>query len=108
VKEQATRLLRAFASSDLETIDQLCDEDVLLWGTDAAEVWRGKAAVLTDFAGAFDLGVSWAGEPVIRDDWVAGEVEFVLANGAVQPARVTMVFRAGFLTHAHYSVALKD
>jgi ketosteroid isomerase-like protein len=107
MKEQATRLLHAFATSDLPAIDELCADDALLWGTDVDEAWHGKQAILDAFSGTFDLGVGWIGEPVEQDDWVAGHVEFVLGDGGVVPARVTMVFREGLLAHAHYSVAVR-
>jgi ketosteroid isomerase-like protein len=100
MRERATALLEAFARSDLDTIRELCAEDVLLVGTDAGERWEGRDAVLSAFVGAFDLAVTWAEEPVVRGDWVFGDVLF-----DTQPARVTMVFRDGRLAHAHYSVA---
>jgi ketosteroid isomerase-like protein len=103
--ERATALLAAFARSDLATIERLCADDVLLWGTDEGEVWAGRAAILEAFAGAFDLGVRWTAEPVARGDWVAGRVEFDLGDGTAVPARVSMVFRDGLLAHAHYSIA---
>ena len=102
MRDTADQLLHAFARSDLATIDRLCADDVLLWGTDAGEVWCGKAAVLSAFEGTFALGVGWVGEPVTGDDWLAGEVEFAV-DGASVGARVTMVFRDGSLVHAHYS-----
>jgi ketosteroid isomerase-like protein len=98
--EQATALLYAFARSDLAAIERLCAEDVLLLGTDQGERWEGRDVLLVAFDGAFDLDVTWVGEPTVRDDWVFGDVRF-----GDQPARVTMVFRDGLLAHAHYSVA---
>jgi len=103
--ERATALLHAFARSDLRVIADLCTDDVLLVGTDAGELWRGRDAVVSAFAGAFDLSVAWVGEPTVSDDWLYGDVEFGLPDGARQPARVTMVFRDGLLAHAHYSIA---
>jgi ketosteroid isomerase-like protein len=108
MKDPATELLHAFARSDLDAIDRLCAEDVFVWGTDAGEVWDGKAAVVASFAGAFDLRVEWVGEPLVRHDWVAGDAEFALGDGTRVPARVTMVFREGLLAHAHYSVAAES
>ena len=99
--ERATALLHAFARSDVDVIASLCAEDVLLVGTDRDEVWHGRDVVVSAFAGAFDLSVAWAGEPVARDDWLFGDVVFDVA----QRARVTMVFRDGLLAHAHYSIA---
>jgi ketosteroid isomerase-like protein len=107
VRSEADDLLQAFARSDLPTIDRLCADDVLLWGTDAGEVWRGKSAVLAAFDGTFDLGVRWIGEPVVHDDWVAGDVEFSLDALRI-PARVTMLFSDGRLVHAHYSTAHEE
>jgi ketosteroid isomerase-like protein len=100
--ERATALLHAFARSDVPVIEELCAEDVLLVGTDAGELWRGRDVVASAFAGAFDLSVQWAGEPVARDDWLFGDVVF----DGHQRARVTMVFRDGLLAHAHYSIAV--
>jgi hypothetical protein len=97
-------LLQAFARSDLATIDRRCADDVLLWGTDADEVWEGKPAVLASFDGAYDLGVRWMGEPSSGEDWVAGNAEFSV-DGLTTACRVTMVFRDGLLVHAHYSIA---
>jgi ketosteroid isomerase-like protein len=99
--ERATALLQAFARSDVDAIGSLCAEDVLLVGTDAGEVWHGRDAVVSAFAGAFDLSVEWVGEPMARDDWLFGDVVF----DGEQRARVTMVFCDGLLAHAHYSVA---
>jgi hypothetical protein len=104
VIEDATALLRAFASSDIQTLDRLCSADVFVWGTDQGEVWEGKEQVLSEFAGAFDLEVRWLGSPHVGADWVAGEIEFALPEGRQIPARVTMIFGEGILTHAHYSV----
>lgn len=102
--DTATALLEAFARSDLGVIDRLCTDDVLLWGTDHGESWSGKAEVLEAFAGTFDLGVRWLEQPRTGDGWVAGLVEFTV-DGTPVEARVTMAFEAGFLAHAHYSVA---
>lgn len=102
----ATALLHAFARSDLAEIDRLCAEDVLVIGTDVGERWQGKSALLEAFADAFDLGVRWLAPPSFGEDWLAGTVEFDQGGAAPQPARVTMVFRAGLLAHAHYSIAV--
>jgi hypothetical protein len=104
LRGRATELLGAFARSDLDTIDRLCSDDVLLWGTDEGEAWQGKGRVLSSFAGAYDLGVCWLQEPTVGEGWVAGLVEFALPGGQRLPARVTMVFEAGLLVHAHYSL----
>lgn len=103
--ERATALLHAFARSDVEAIERLCAADVLVVGTDAPEVWEGRATVVAAFAGAFDLEVEWVGEPTVRDDWLFGELVFGLSDCEPQAARVTMVFRDGLLVHAHYSIA---
>lgn len=105
--EHATAVLHAFARSDVEAIDRLCADDVLLWGTDVDEAWRGKAEVLAAFAGAYDLGVRWLEPPLSGTDWVAGLVEFDPGGGPRIDARVTMVFSEGLLVHAHYSVAAR-
>jgi ketosteroid isomerase-like protein len=101
----ATELLHAFARSDLAVIRRLCAEDVLLVGTDQDEHWQGRDTVLAAFSSAFDLAVRWTGEPVVADDWLFGTCVFTDQSEAEQQARVTMVFRDGLLTHAHYSVA---
>ena len=103
--ERANACKSAVARSDLRVIADLCTDDVLLVGTDAGELWRSRDAVVSAFAGAFDLSVAWVGEPTVSDDWLYGDVEFGLPDGARQPARVTMVFRDGLLAHAHYSIA---
>jgi ketosteroid isomerase-like protein len=105
--ELATKLLDAFAHSDVDAIARLCADDVVVWGTDAGESWEGLAALVDAFADAFDLAVRWVDAPLARDDWVAGHVEFDSGDGSIVPARVTMVFRGGLLRHAHYSVALE-
>jgi hypothetical protein len=84
---------------------RLCAEDVLLVGTDAGELWRGRDAVLKAFAGTFDLDVRWTDAPVTGDDWVFGTCLFTEQGESETPARVTMVFHDGQLAHAHYSVA---
>lgn len=103
--EAATELLEAFARSDVDAIVRLCADDVLVWGTDDGESWEGVETLVDAFRGTFDLGVRWLDEPVSRDDWVAGRVEFEFGDGSTVPTRVTMVFRDGLLAHAHYSVA---
>lgn len=106
MREQATALLHAFARSELGAIDRLCADDVVIWGTDVGETWEGKRTVLASFAGAFDLDVHWVGDPLARDNWVAGNAEFALGDGTRVAARVTMVFRDGLLAHGHYSIAM--
>jgi hypothetical protein len=101
----ATQLLRAFARSDLESIERLCADDVLLVGTDENELWSGRGAVLESFAGAFDLEVDWVDEPTAGSDWLFGHAVFRDRDGSSTPVRVTMVFRDGVLVHGHYSVA---
>ena len=101
----AGELLQAFARSDRATISRLCADDVLVVGTDEAELWHGRDAVLAAFSGTFDLGVRWTAEPVAGADWLFGTCAFIDASGAETPARVTMVFRDGLLAHAHYSIA---
>jgi hypothetical protein len=104
--ERATELLHAFARSDVSTLERLCADNVLVWGTDEGEVWRGKQSVVSGFAGAFDLDVRWLEEPLLGAQWVAGLVEFVLPSGERLAARVTMAFEDELLSHAHYSVPL--
>jgi SnoaL-like protein len=104
MKDTATEILHAFARSDLDAIERLCADDVLVWGTDADEVWYGKQAVLAEFAGAFDFHVRWVDEPVVRGASIAGWAEFDEGDGEPLAVRVTMVFHQGLLTHAHYSI----
>ncbi len=104
--EQATAVLHALAGSDVEALDRLCHDDVLIWGTDESEVWHGKAAVLSGFAGLYDLGVRWLDPPVTGTGWLAGAVEFSQPGERPVRARVTMVFDGDLLAHAHYSVAV--
>jgi ketosteroid isomerase-like protein len=105
LRGRADELIRALASSDLAAIDEICSDDILLWGTDVNEVWSSKAEVLEAFAGTFDLRVRWREEPVIKDSWLAGVVVFGQDGRHVMEARVTLVFREGLVAHAHYSVA---
>ena len=105
MREAADALLQAFACSDLETIRRLTTSDLLLVGTDRDELWTGRDTVLAAFGGAYDLGVRWLTEPVAGGDWVFGVCVFTDRHGVEMPARVTMVFRDGLLSHAHYSVA---
>ncbi len=103
--DAASELLQAFASSDLETIERLCREDVLVVGTDRDEFWHGRDTLVTALAGAFNLRVRWLTAPVEGDGWLYGTCVFTDDNGVETPARVTMVFRDGRLAHAHYSLA---
>lgn len=102
---RADAVLHALARSDLDALDRLCHNEVFIWGTDEGEQWYGKAAVLSAFAGAYDLCVRWVGKPIAREPWVAGVVEFDSPADAPVRARVTMVFTEGLLAHAHYSIA---
>jgi hypothetical protein len=109
VRESADAILTAFAHSDLEAVERLCAQDVLVFGTDANEVWHDR----TDLASALDrmreldLRVRWLAEPVSGEGWVAGPAEFTLADGSTLAVRVSMVFdRDHRLRHAHYSVAV--
>jgi len=107
LRAEADELLNAFARSNLEVIAKRCADDIVLWGTDEGETWKGKEQVLASFDGAFDLDVRWVDEPLVEDNWVTGMAEFRLADGTATPVRVTMVFRDGLLAHAHYSVAVR-
>jgi hypothetical protein len=108
---RATAVLHALARSDTAALDRLCHDDVFIWGTDDDEEWRGKAATLSAFHGAYNLAVRWVGEPIAREQWVAGMVEFDSQDADRHPgeapvrARVSMVFAGDLLAHAHYSVA---
>lgn len=105
MREAADALLQAFARCDLEAIRRLSAPDLLLVGTDRDELWHGRDTVLTAFADAYDLRVRWLTEPVTADDWLFGVCVFSNGDGVETPARVTMIFRDGLLSHAHYSVA---
>jgi len=103
--DTATAILKAFARSDLETIHQLCADDLLLVGTDGDEFWDGLPAVMSSFGGAYDLDVEWIDRPTTRGDWLFGGAVFTETDGSKLPVRVTMIFAEDKLTHAHYSVA---
>jgi hypothetical protein len=101
----ATRLLQAFARSNVGEIEELCADHVFLVGTDQGELWHGREAVLAAFeGGTYDLGVEWVGAPAIRGQAVVGGARFTLPGGATQDARVTLVFEHGRCVHGHYSV----
>ena len=107
-RELADRVLGAFARSDLGAAEFLCAEDVVVFGTDANEVWHERSALLAALDGMRELGLSarWLGDPAAGPGWVAGPAEFTLADGSTVPVRVSMVFARGRLVHAHYSVAV--
>jgi hypothetical protein len=106
-RDLAARLLEALARSDLATVEPLCAEDVVVFGTDAHEVWHDRAGLLSalERMRELDLRARWSGEPAAGPGWVAGSAEFTLQDGSTLPVRVSMVFAGGRLVHAHYSVA---
>jgi SnoaL-like domain len=109
VRESADAVITAFARSDLDAVERLCAKDVVVFGTDADEVWHDRASLASALDGMreLDLRVRWLGEPASGEDWVAGPAEFTLADGSRLPVRVSMVFADdGRLAHAHYSVAV--
>jgi ketosteroid isomerase-like protein len=107
-RESADAVLAAFARSDLGAVERLCAEDVVVFGTDADEVWHDRRALAAALDGMreLDLRARWLGEPALGEDWVAGPAEFTLADGSILPVRVSMVFEGDRLVHAHYSVAV--
>ncbi len=108
VRELADAVLEAFARSDLETAGKLCAPDVVVFGTDADEVWDDRASLLAALDGMREFGLEarWVENPARGADWVAGPAEFTLADGSKVPVRVSMVFAGARLAHAHYSVAV--
>jgi ketosteroid isomerase-like protein len=108
IRELADAVLEAFARSDLDAAEELCTEDVVVFGTDTGEVWHDRRSLLAALAGMRDLGLEakWLQDPVRGTHWVAGAGEFTLADGETLPFRVTMVFAGDRLIHAHYSVAV--
>jgi hypothetical protein len=107
-RDLADAVLQAFARSDLEAAEKLCTEDVVVFGTDAGEVWHDRPSLLSALDGMRQLGLEarWAEEPVCSAGWAAGAVEFRCRDGSILPVRVSMVFAGQRLVHAHYSVAV--
>jgi len=105
--ERASAVPNAFAHSDIERARELCADDLVLFGTDADELWSDRESFLEALEGMRQLGLSarWLEAPRSRDEWVAGVAEFAFADGTTLPVRVTLVFADGRLAHGHYSVA---
>lgn len=106
-RDLAFRLLDALARSELEVVEPLCAEDVVVFGTEANEVWHDRLGLLSVLDGMRDLELRarWIGEPAAGPGWVAGPAEFTFKDGSMLPVRVSMIFAHGRLVHAHYSVA---
>lgn len=107
IVDKATAALEAFARSDIERARDLCAEGVVLFGTDAGEVWRDRESFLAALneMRALGLRARWRETPIAAANWVAGEAEFRFPDGTAHAARVTMVFADDKLVHAHYSFA---
>ena len=106
VGELADAVVAAFAASDLEAAERLCHEDVVVFGTDADEVWWDRDSLLAALDGMRELGLraSWVGERRLDDGWAAGFVRFTLQDGSTLDTRVSLVFVEGLLVLGHYSV----
>lgn len=106
IRALAAALLEAMATSDLSTVESLCAEDVVVFGTDADEQWYYRTDLLGALDGMRDLGLeaSWEGDLVVRGNVAAGNAIYKLPGGSRLPTRVSMVFRDGLLSHAHFSL----
>jgi hypothetical protein len=105
--ERATRLLEAFATSDLIAVAALCDPGVVVYGTDAGERWTGLAPLLEalDAMRDLELRAAWIDPPDSGERWAAGVATYSGPQLAPVPVRVTFCFDAsGRLAHAHFSV----
>jgi SnoaL-like domain len=105
--ERATRLLEAFATSDLITVAALCHPDVVVFGTDEGERWTGLAPLLDALDAMRDLGLqaAWIDPPDTGERWAAGVATYSGLQLAPVPVRVTLAFDAdGQLAHGHFSV----
>lgn len=108
LRAQADRLLRAFATSDTAAVPQLVDPAAEIIGTDPGEHWRGLEEFLPALEGMreLDLSADWLEAPTVGGDWVSGIAIYRAGDGDPIETRVTMVFEAGYLVHAHFSVAV--
>jgi hypothetical protein len=103
----ATRLLEAFAASDLITLTGLCRPDVVVYGTDEGERWSGLEPLLEALDAMRDLQLTatWTAPPQTGAGWAAGVATYAGAQLDPVPVRVTLVFdAAGRLAHGHFSV----
>ncbi len=102
---RATRLLAAFAASDLALVESMCAEDVVVYGTDRGERWEDRRSLLAALEPMRALGLSaeWTVAPAVGTDWVTGVALYKGAEMDPTEVRVTMVFAADLLVHGHFS-----
>jgi hypothetical protein len=102
----ATRLLEAFAASDLEAVEAMCAEGVVVYGTDRGERWADRRSLLAALEPMRALGLSaaWVEPPAIAPGWAAGVALYEGASMDPTAVRVSMAFEGDLLAHAHFSV----
>lgn len=105
-RELALRLLPAFASSDLATLESLTAETVHVIGTEESELWTDRESLFAALEGMRELGLKaeWSGDLRTGPGWVAGAAIYTLPGGATLTTRVSFVFDRGKLVHGHFSV----
>jgi hypothetical protein len=103
---RATRLLTAFAASDLETVESMCAEGVVVYGTDRGERWDDRRSLLAALEPMRALGLSaaWTEPPAVGEGWVAGVALYKGTSMDPTEVRVTMAFEGELLAHGHFSV----
>lgn len=106
----AGTLLDALAESDLDRVAAACRENVVVFGTDADEIWHDRAGLLAGIEPFVGAGMSarWEGDPDCGSNWVAGTAIYTLPDGSTVPVRVSMVFDGDRLAHGHFSVAVPE
>ncbi len=103
---RATRLLEAFAASDLAAVESACAPDVAVYGTDRGERWADRASLLAALEPMRALGLSaeWVRPPTVGSGWVAGVALYMGASMDPTEVRVSMSFVGDLLAHGHFSV----
>jgi hypothetical protein len=105
-RELAMRLLPAFASSDLTSLEPLTAETVHVIGTEESELWTDRESLFAalDRMRSLGLRAEWSGDLMTGPGWVAGTALYTMPGGATLAARVSFVFADGKLVHGHFSV----
>jgi Domain of unknown function (DUF4440) len=103
---RATRLLEAFAASDLDAVESACAPDVVVYGTDRGERWADRASLLAALEPMRALGLSaeWVEPPTVGPGWVAGVALYKGTSMDPTEVRVSMAFEGDLLAHGHFSV----
>jgi hypothetical protein len=103
----ADDVLTAFATSDLAAVERLVAPSATVYGTDVGEHWHDRAglAAALDAMRSLQLSAAWREPPQTGDGWATGIAVYRAGDGPPLETRVTMVFEAGRLVHAHFSVA---